>query len=78
MNKQTFQTLLLTFSLSSISSSSFPKDMSVNLNKLFHLQGLLKKEHRSCVEMFERYALVSSQLKLVSFSTGLSVYFIFS
>ena len=38
---------------------SFPKDMSENFNKLLNLQILLKKEHRSCVEMFESYALVS-------------------
>ena len=41
--------------------------MSENLSKLLHLQGLLKKEHRKCVEMFEKYALVSSYLEANSF-----------
>ena len=43
-----------------ITLCSFPPDMSKNFRKLFRLQVLLKKEHRSCVELFESYALVSS------------------
>ena len=37
----------------------FPEDVRENLNKILHLQSLLKKEHEKCVKMFESNAFVS-------------------
>ena len=48
------------FSIFTAIICSFPREMSDNFTKLLNLQVLLKKEHRSCVELFESYALVSS------------------
>ena len=54
--------ITIIFSIFTTIICSFPRDMRDNFTKLLNLQVLLKKEHRSCVEMFESYALVSSYM----------------
>ena len=42
--------------------------MRENLNKILHLQSLLKKEHEKCVKMFESNAFVSVEFLFCSSS----------
>ena len=46
----------------------FPEDVRENLNKILHLQSLLKKEHEKCVKMFESNAFVSVEFLFCSSS----------